>query len=103
MKTDSKRDSQSTSKIPQKLLRIKPTYTTTVKIPKEYKTFFWDCPQGKVFLEKFIMRILQYGRFEDLKWVYKKYPEETYDIAFKYPEIKRGVKFWIKWWGENGI
>lgn len=103
MKTDNRSGAQPNSITQSGLLRIKPTYTTTVKIPQKYRPFFWDCPQGKVFLEKFILRILQYGRFKDIKWVYRKYPEETSDIAFKYPGIKRGVKFWIKWWRENGI
>lgn len=83
--------------------RIKPSHKAFVKIPEKYKLFFWDCSEGKVILEKFILRILQYGGFEDLKWLYRNYPEETYEIAIKYPEIKRGVKFWIKWWRENGI
>ncbi len=91
-----------TEKNSRKPQRIKPTYKAIVRIPKKYKPFFWDCPEGKVILEKFILRILQYGRFDDLKWIYKKYPEETCEIAFKYPEIKRGVRFWIKWWRENG-
>ncbi len=103
MKTYSKRDSQSNSRTQPMLLRIKPSYTTTVKIPQKYKSFFWDCPYGKVILEKFILRILQYGSFEEIKEVYRKYSQETLDIAFKYPCIKRGVKFWIKWWRENGI
>jgi len=29
---------------------------------------------------------------------YKLYPEKTYNIAMKYPDIKRGVKFWVKRW-----
>lgn len=84
-------------------LRVRITYSRSIKIPKKYRLFFWDCPQGKVILEKFILRLLQYGKFEDLKWLYNKYPEQTYNIASKYPEIKRGVKFWIKWWKDNGI
>jgi len=83
--------------------RIKPTFKEIVKIPLKFSIFFWDCPEGKVILEKFILRILNYGRFEDLKWVYKKYPKETYEIAFKYESIRRGVKFWIKFLKKNGI
>lgn len=80
--------------------RIKIEYTTKVTIPKKYKSIFWDC-EKKTFLEKYILRILTYGNFKDIKDIYKKYPEETLNIAFKYPEIKRGIKFWIRLWKEQ--
>lgn len=35
------------------------------------------------------------------KWLYEKYPEETFDVALRYPEIKRGVRFWIRVWKEK--
>lgn len=81
--------------------RIKQKYFEKVSIPKRYKRFFWDHPEGKVYLEKFILRVLIYGDFEDIKMLYKKYPCQTLDIAFRYPEIKRGVKFWLRWWHER--
>jgi hypothetical protein len=83
--------------------RIKPKFLQKVKIPKKFKKFFWDCPNNKTYLEKFILRILQYGTFEDINSLYKKFPNETFHIAFKYPEIKRGVKFWIKLWKEREL
>ncbi len=83
--------------------RIKPTFKEMVKIPLRFRIFFWDCPEGKVILEKFILRILNYGKFEDLKWVYKRYPKETYEVAFKYGNIRRGVKFLLKFWRDNEI
>lgn len=78
--------------------RIRPEYTNQIGIPQGFKKYFWDCPDGKTYLEKFILRILTYGSFKEIKWIYERYPKETYNIAFKYPEIKRGVKFWIKLW-----
>lgn len=84
-----------------KIERIKPIYAQNIKIPKRFKSFFWDCPDGNVYVEKFILRILNYGDFEDIKYLYKKYPDETNYVAFRYPEIKRGVKFWIKLWKEK--
>lgn len=81
--------------------RIKITYKQNVKIPEKYRVYFWDNPDDEVYLEKFILRILYYGKFDDIRWLYENYPDETYDIAFKYPEIKRGVKFWIKRWREK--
>ncbi|MCM8767988.1 MAG: hypothetical protein NC921_04305 [Candidatus Omnitrophica bacterium] len=87
-------------KITEKTSRIKITYKEKVKIPEKYRFMFWDCKEN-VILEKYILRILTYGNFEDIKEVYKKYPEQTFNIAFKYPEIKRGIKFWIKKWKEE--
>ncbi|CUT04185.1 hypothetical protein [Candidatus Chrysopegis kryptomonas] len=83
--------------------RIKPIYLEEIKIPKKFKIYFWDCPNSKTYLEKFILRILQYGSFEEIKWLYKKFSSQTYYVAFTYPEIKRGVKFWIKLWKEKGL
>jgi len=80
--------------------RLKIEYKKKVKIPEKHKSFFWDCHDGSVILEKYILRILTYGNFEGIKELYNEYPEETFKIAFKYPEIKRGVKFWIKKWKE---
>lgn len=80
------------------MARLKVTYTHKVKIPEKYKIFFWDEPSGFTFLEKFILRIFKYGTFEDIKWLLKKFPEECYEIALKYPDIKRGIKFWVKKW-----
>lgn len=53
-------------------------------------------------MEKFILRLLTYGRFEDIRWLYQTYPEESWDIAQRYPEIKRGIKFWLKRWKDEG-
>ena len=80
--------------------RLKIDYKKKVEIPEKYKGFFWDCPDGSVILEKYILRILSYGDFEDVKEIYENYPDEVFKIAFKYPEIKRGVKFWIRRWKE---
>lgn len=79
-------------------MRIKLTYTQKVSIPPQFQMLFWDCPDKTTFLEKFILRILNYGNFEEIKWLYKKYPDECYKIALKYPDIRRGVKYWIKLW-----
>ncbi|MCX8082441.1 MAG: hypothetical protein N3D17_03445 [bacterium] len=80
-----------------KTQRINITYKEKVNIPEKYRSIFWDCAKD-VVLEKYILRILTYGNFEDIKEIYYQYPEETFKIAFKYPEVKRGVKFWIKIW-----
>lgn len=77
--------------------RIKWNYFDYVDIPKEFKKYIWDY-QEKVPLEILILRVLTYGDFNELMKIYKLFPEETHKIAFKYPEIKRGVKFWVKRW-----
>ncbi len=80
-----------------KVQRIKWNYSNFVKIPSEFKPYLWEYEKTAP-LEILILRVLTYGNFEELKKIYSLYPEETYKIAFKYPEIKRGVKFWIKKW-----
>ncbi len=82
-------------------MRIKPEYIKYIEIPDELQALFWDCPERKTYLEKFIKRILDYGNFDEIKWVYQQYPEETFRIVFKYPDIRRGVKFWIKLWSNK--
>ncbi len=82
--------------------RVKIKYTRKIKIPEKYKIFLWDEPSGLTFLEKFILRVFKYGNFRDIKWLFKKFPEECYEISLKYAEIKRGVKFWIKKWHNEG-
>ncbi len=77
--------------------RIKWDYFENVEIPEDLKKYLWDY-EDEVYLEVLILRVLTYGNFEEIKKIYELYPEETYKIAFKYPEIKRGVKFWIKKW-----
>ncbi len=81
--------------------RIKWKYTQMVSVPKEWRVWLWDEGE-KAPLEKIIYRILTYGRFEDIRRVYKMYPKETYELAFRYPDIKRGVRFWIKVWHDEG-
>lgn len=90
-------------KIKEQVERIKPTYLKPVEIPEKFIPFFWDEPGKKVILEKFIFRVLTYGDFEDIKWLYEKYPEETFYVAMRYPEIKRGVRFWIRHWKEKTL
>lgn len=90
-------------KIKGEFKRMKPEYLQKVEIPEKFKTYFWDCSNGETYLEKFILRILTYGTFEEIKYIYNQFPEETYKIAFKYPEIKRGVRFWVKLWKEKEL
>ncbi len=81
-----------------KINRIKIKYKQKIKIPEEFKKYFWDEPDGFTFLEKFILRVFKYGSFEEIRRVYDKYSSEAYDIGFRYPDIKRGIKFWLKRW-----
>lgn len=77
--------------------RIKLDYKELVRIPNEFKIYLWEYVDY-TNLELLIKRVLTYGSFEEVKKIYNMYPDETYRIAFKYPEIKRGVRFWIKRW-----
>ena len=81
--------------------RIPWDYKNQVWIPVAYKQFLWDYPGRTAPLEMLILRILTYGSFHDLQWLHKKYGKQTYTLAFKYPEIKRGVKFWLRKWHDD--
>ena len=80
-----------------KISRVKWDYFKEVKIPEEFKIYLWDYEE-KAPVEILVLRVLKYGNFEEIKKIYNLFPEETYKIAFKYHQIKRGVKFWIKRW-----
>ena len=84
-------------KIEKEIKRIKWNYIKPVKIPESLKLYLWEY-QDYAPLEILILRTLTYGSFEDIKKIYNLYPEETYKIALKYPQIKRGVKYWIERW-----
>jgi len=77
--------------------RIKWKYTQEVPVPEEWKVWLWD-EGAEAPLEKLIYRVLTYGKFEDIRKLYQMYPRETYELAFRYPDIRRGVKFWLKVW-----
>ena len=82
--------------------RIKPIYKEWVEVPDCFRKIVWDALDGKSPLEDIILKVLMYGSFEEIKKLFKMYPEETYNVAFRYPEIKRGVRYWIKVWSDDG-
>ncbi len=81
--------------------RVKMIYKEWIRIPEPFRKFVWDSLNGKAPLESVILKVLMYGKFEDIKKLYEMYPEETYTTAFRYPEIKRGIKFWLKRWRDG--
>lgn len=83
--------------------RVKWLFTKRVKVPKNYRKFLWDYPSGFAPLEIFLLRILTYGKFEDVKQLYEKYSDECLSIAERYNNLKRGVKFWLRYWNERKI
>ncbi len=82
--------------------RIKMVYKEWVEVPEPFRKFVWDALDGKAPLESIILKVLTYGKFEDIKRLYRMYPEETYSVVSRYPDIKRGVRYWIKRWQKNG-
>jgi len=78
--------------------RIIPKYMNKVSVPVSVQALLWDEKGRKAPLEKLILRILTYGRFKEVRWVYGRHPSETFEMLSRYPEIKRGVKFWIEHW-----
>ena len=84
----------------QKPQRIKPIYTQKVPIPSHFASLLWD-EQDTAPLEKLILRVLQYGNYEEIHTIYSLYSTETTDRVSRYPDIKRGVKFWVRYWNEH--
>ncbi|HOK80190.1 MAG TPA: hypothetical protein PKW86_03525 [bacterium] len=82
------------------LKRIKPEFVYHVHIPKKFQRYLWEHTRTTP-CEKIILRVLTYGNFDEVKEIYHFFPEETYKIISKYPGIKRGVKYWIRYW-HNG-
>jgi hypothetical protein len=78
-------------------------YTETVEVPEQYRKFLWDYPGGKAPLEIVLLRLFTYGRFEDIRWAFSRFSEPSYQIILRYPDIRRGVKFWIKHWYEREL
>lgn len=52
--------------------RILWDYKNQVPIPTAYQQFLWDYPGKTAPLEMLILRILIYGSFRDLRWLYNK-------------------------------
>ena len=75
-------------------------YLREVLISGEWNMYLWD-DKGTASLEILIRRVLTFGDYEDLKRLYSLYSDEIYDTAFRYPEIKRGVRSWMKVWYEK--
>ncbi|NPA33862.1 MAG: hypothetical protein GXO48_02915 [Chlorobi bacterium] len=76
-------------------------FKNRVPIPEKWRKYLWDEPSGEAPVEKVVLRVLMYGGYEDWREVYERYPEVCKYVAENYPQIHRGVKFWIKWW-EDG-
>ncbi|NWF52837.1 MAG: hypothetical protein HXY47_07125 [Nitrospirae bacterium] len=81
----------------QTIQRIKWDFKENVEIPTMFKIYLWEYKE-QAPLEMLIKRVLQYGSFDEIKRLYEMFPEQTYTVTFKYPEIKRGIRFWIKRW-----
>ena len=82
-------------------VRIPWRYHRRVHLPTAFRSLVWDEHGGTVPLEKLILRIVTYGTFDELSWVYRTYPEETFDLVQRYPDIRRGVRYWVRVWHDR--
>ena len=78
--------------------RIPMLYKQWIEVPEPFKKFIWSTLDGKVPLEEMILKVLTYGKFEDIRRLYEMYPDETLSVVERYPNIKKGVKYWVKRW-----
>ena len=81
--------------------RIVPKYTEWIEIPERFRAFVWDALEGKTPLEDIILKVLLYGKFEDIRDAFALYPDAVIHVALSYPEIHRGIRFWIKKWRDE--
>ena len=65
------------------------------RIPKELKSVLWSYDLSKMDIEKskklIIQQVLNYGDWDDLKWLYRAYSKE--DIAGVVKNPRRGIWF----------
>lgn len=66
-----------------------------VKVPKKMQWLFWSCEVGDLNLKKdkyyIISQVLNYGTWEDVKWLFKVYSEKEIKDVIKNPG--RGIWF----------
>ena len=73
------------------------------KIPKKMKWLFWSYDINSLDLEEdkdyIISQVLNYGTEEDLKWLFKLYPEKEIKKIIKNPRrgvwFRKVLNFWI--------
>jgi hypothetical protein len=76
----------------------------TKKVPRQFQRVLWSYDIAKMDLEKdkkeIITQVLNYGTWEDLKLLYKLYPEKDIKKVIKNPQrgvwFKKVLNFWIK-------
>ncbi len=78
--------------------RIVPKYKEWVVVPEEFRAVIWDAFRGESPLEEMVYKILLYGKFHHIRRAYELYPEVVKHVAFSYPEIHRGVRYWVRKW-----
>ena len=81
---------------PAQAARNRPVYTRIVTIPRDIRPLLWDCPDGKATLEKVVLRAVSYGNFDQLRLVCRKFPAASRHVANTYPDIRRGVRYWVR-------
>ncbi|MEE4312739.1 MAG: hypothetical protein V2J62_12825 [candidate division KSB1 bacterium] len=75
-----------------------------IKIPIEFKGYFWDCDFSKINLPKYrkfvLGRLLKYGGLKAMKWLRSQYHiqevKDYLDERGKKELDSRSYSFWIK-------
>ena len=79
----------------------------TKKVPKQFQRVLWSYDISKMDLEEdkkeIIAQVLNYGTWEDLKLLYKLYPEKEIKKVIKNPRrgvwFKKVLNFWLTIFG----
>ena len=77
---------------------------TKAKIPKKMKWLFWSYDTNSLDLRKdkdyIIVQILNYGTWEDIKWLFRVYREKEIVKVIGNPSrglwVEKVLNFWIK-------
>ena len=85
----------------EKPKRLRWDFPQRVEIPSVFRRYLWEY-QKEAPLEILVLRVLTYGDFQELRELYDLYPRESLLIALKYPNVKRGVRYWLKRWSKKG-
>lgn len=82
--------------------RVRWEFADEVRFPPAFARYLWDHPDGRAPREKVVLRVLSYGRFQEIRRLFRRYPREAVSVADRYPGIRRGVRYWIGRWRRAG-
>lgn len=78
--------------------RVRWAFPQKVVVPRAFARHLWDHPDARAPLEKLVLRVLERGRFDEIRRLYRRYPREAASVVRRYAGLRRGVRYWIGRW-----